>query len=316
MRSALSRFRRGPIRAALLVLAVSALSACDQWMTRPVRYRSVALEVKRRNGEPVPGTELMLYTGARPMGFGKTDANGKLQFDDVPFGSYGLYILNTPAGYFTRPGYGQQYIDGITVDTAQIPTKQFVVYKSGQGTILVRTVDANGVAIPRIQYRATDEIGGQLAGLTDSLGLSLFTVGTGIWTVRVDNPAAISVPGAPATLASSAFLVEGGTRDTALFRMTRCTGEVNVRVLDSASVGVAAFPVALYVANGVLETRSTTAAGTLTFAGQNCGSYGVILNAKTGWTFTEGRGSSYFDGIAVTPTLPGPTFTFRVRRVP
>lgn len=98
----MSRFR------VLASLSAIVLSGCDNDLTRPSLYSQVIVTVTAGN-EPVPGANLVLYTGARPMGYGVTGPDGKYTFRRVPPNGYSLALFPIPAGYDTvSRGPGQQ----------------------------------------------------------------------------------------------------------------------------------------------------------------------------------------------------------------
>ena len=91
--------RLNSVRTALTAIATLALCAgCDAWLTKPSLYNTVQVVVTQPNGDPVPKAFLILFTGARQMGFGNTEANGLFTFTRVPPGTYGVEAV-PPAGY-------------------------------------------------------------------------------------------------------------------------------------------------------------------------------------------------------------------------
>jgi hypothetical protein len=81
-------------------LALLALIACDGDLSRPSLYSQVEVSVTA-GGEPVPGAQLILYTGPRRIGYGTTGADGRYTFRRVPANGYSLALLPVPAGYDT-----------------------------------------------------------------------------------------------------------------------------------------------------------------------------------------------------------------------
>src|SRR4051812_47976035 len=85
-------------RALIFTALGLATGACDSWLTKPSLYNTVQVVATRRNGDPVPGVPVVLYTGQRPMGYGVTDSTGHFTFTRVPQGLYGV-LASIPAGY-------------------------------------------------------------------------------------------------------------------------------------------------------------------------------------------------------------------------
>src|SRR6185312_14740760 len=84
----------------LLVIAAVMAGGCDRMLTKPSIYNnSLNVSVTRRNGEPVSGAQFVLYTGQRPMQYGQTSSDGRLDFLHVPPGSYGIRLYGVPSGY-------------------------------------------------------------------------------------------------------------------------------------------------------------------------------------------------------------------------
>ena len=57
--------------------------------------------------------------------------------------------------------------------------------------------------------------------------------------------------------------------------------------------------VRLYSSTETLELISTGADGVAVLDSINCGNLGIALVQRPGWTFQEGRGLSFYDGISV-----------------
>lgn len=102
----------------ILLAPLFGIAACDSELSRPSLYNQVEVAVTAA-GSPVPNAGLELYTGARPMGFGVTGADGRYTFRRVPQNNYGVFLSSFPSGYDTvSRGPGQKpavIIDGLDV---------------------------------------------------------------------------------------------------------------------------------------------------------------------------------------------------------
>ena len=85
---------RARFRLPLLLLALAFAAGCENLLTRPIRYARIVVEVKTPTGEPLPGMFTILYTGARPMSYARTNAEGVVEFPFVPPAQYGVWVVN------------------------------------------------------------------------------------------------------------------------------------------------------------------------------------------------------------------------------
>jgi hypothetical protein len=118
--------RMNPARIALGLLLVAA-SSCDFMLTRPPLYSTVPVSVTLANGDPVAGVNLELYTGARPMDYGTTGADGRFTFEHVPLGNYGVFAIGLPPGYVPAD---KPYVDGLDVEPGVSPPVHIVVVQT------------------------------------------------------------------------------------------------------------------------------------------------------------------------------------------
>jgi hypothetical protein len=99
------------------------------------------------------------------------------------------------------------------------------------------------------------------------------------------------------------------------FPVLGCRPEIMVRVEDVDGGPVLGAGIVLYESGGPLAQGSSGADGTYVFSNFVCGlEYGLRVAPPAGYAVTEGRGSSFFDGIKLDryQTL---NLTFRLRRV-
>ena len=105
-----------------------------------------------------------------------------------------------------------------------------------------------------------------------------------------------------------------GSDQTFSFSVERCSGTVRASVQDASGAPVAGHPLRLYSSTETLETGDTGADGLAVFDSIDCGGpRGLALVETPGWSFEEGRGSSFYDGISVTQGSDQ-TFSFSVER--
>jgi hypothetical protein len=107
--------------------------------------------------------------------------------------------------------------------------------------------------------------------------------------------------------------VEPGTRREVVFTLVPCTGTVVVAVRDDAGRPAPGIAAILYDAVGTLGTQNTAADGTTRFVDVACGELGVRLEENPSYVITPGYGTSYRDGLQITPTATLVSIAFTVR---
>ncbi|MCX5764928.1 MAG: hypothetical protein NTU67_09965 [Gemmatimonadetes bacterium] len=258
---------------------------------------------------------LLLYTGPRPMGYGKTDATGGYVFADVPDGEYGVFADSLPAGYHGTEaligGPTSRLRDGLTVSATSSPVVSLTLVQEGPGTVDVRVTKTSGGVFSGIPVSLNDNYAHWRSGQTDSTGKYTFTaVPFGLYFASVANPDQFETPTSPTRLYSDPIAIDSGASKSVTMQLSPCTGSVAVRVLDDVSAGEAAFPLRLYTSMGVLQETVTDASGTHTFANLECGYYGVSIRPKAGYSYVDAPGLAYNSVLIRRGTLT--TFTYRV----
>jgi hypothetical protein len=96
-----------------LVLLAGAL-ACEPLLLGPSRYGEVYVTIATASGEVVPDVPIVLYTGARPIEYARTDASGSFLFQRVPADNYGV-LGEMPAGMCNPDGSRTLVTDDLDV---------------------------------------------------------------------------------------------------------------------------------------------------------------------------------------------------------
>ena len=106
--------------------------------------------------------------------------------------------------------------------------------------------------------------------------------------------------------------VTQGSDQTFSFSVERCSGEIGVRVEDEGGTPVSGAVLELYAVGRTWDEGVTGGDGLLTFT-EACGmEVGVKVVPPTGYTVSQGRGLSFFDGLR--PDLNGRVeLVFRLR---
>ena len=105
--------------------------------------------------------------------------------------------------------------------------------------------------------------------------------------------------------------VSRGSDQTFSFTVEPCRGTVRGSVQDVSGAPVVEHTVRLYSSTATLELKDTGADGVAVFDSIDCGNRGLSLVETPGWSFEEGRGLSFHDGISVTHQSDQ-TFSFTV----
>lgn len=302
-----------------LVAALTLLAGCESLLTRPIRYGRVVVFVQSRDSVPLPGLFTILYTGARPMGYGRTDAMGRVEFSFVPPAQYGVWVdlPDTIADISEfEGGRPRFYIDGLDITAGTDTTLRFTFVTRGRGAAEALVLDAVGDPLVNLRvffYTPNGVVGSTTTGADGIARYEPFPFGqAGAYVVPPDS---LGVPNSPAIFRDG-MVVDGFTVPRVEFRIPTCFGQGRVRVLDDFDAPVPGMDVNLYDSQAIRRTRPTDAAGVVQLPRIGCGNYGVALGmARSGYENVPGRGFGFVDGLAVRPDTSFDV-TLRMRRLP
>ena len=304
-------------------IALASLTGCDRLLTRPSLYNTVKVVAIRRNGDPVPGVGLTLYTGQRPMGYAMTGRDGSFTFTTVPQGNYGV-AATVPDGYdviehlISAPSSTVR--DGLVVANDTLSTVRFTFLKKGPGTITVRVAQLDGTPLSGIPVGLYDPAKLDATATTDSAGRATFNlVPFGAHGVSILRPLFYRdyrVPSDSLTSFRDNVIVEDGSRDTVVFTLAKCAGTLGALAIDQFGSPVANVATDFYTSTALLKTGKTGVDGQIVYGPVPCAvQFGVRINPPAGYSVAEGRGSSFIDGITLTNGATV-TATFHVQRAP
>ena len=218
---------------ALGLISVCAVG-CDSMVTSPSRYTAVEVHAARRDGSPIGGVPLVLYTGPRIMGYDTTNAQGLARFARVPEGEYGVYA-GEPAGYqFPERllgGAATNYVDRLNLYHDSTQTVRFRLLKIGAGTVTARVVDPSGtpVAGADVELYRLDAVLRRSRTAPDG-GVIFLAVPYGLYGVRTGCPAEYQDL-EPALVWQYGLVVEDGVTTDGQLTLQGCRGTINLRVL-------------------------------------------------------------------------------------
>lgn len=299
----MSRFIRVLATQGLAVGVLALGTACDALVTRPSLYGNVAVAVVRRNGDAIPGTRLILYTGQRHMGYGVTDAAGHYAFTNVPEGAYGVRAT-PPSGYVRIdslvPVAPMDWVDKLSVNPGLATDVRLGFLKYGNGSVTVEITEPGGKPVAEVPLFLYGAMGIVRSANSDAMGrLAFDSIPLGNYGVFARRPAAYIDIGEDPLVFRDGLLIEEGSRERVTMTFEKCSGSVRVTVMDDTARPVPGAPLTLYDAMGILAEDSTGAGGTTTFPAPGCGNLGVRVRPPIGWTVTEGPGTSFVDGLFV-----------------
>ncbi len=307
-------------RFAVLGLAIAA-TACDAWVTKPVRYNTVVATVHQRNGTPVSGVPLVLYTGDRPMGYGKTDPAGEYVFERVPQGLYGVQLIAdssfVPIENVIR-GPVSTVLAGFDLTHDSTVHATFTVLRRGPGSVEVRVVGDSGAPLGGVDVEIFDPRRVAARGTTGTNGIALFQdIPFGLYGVRITHPPRFRdfvVLNDSLYTVRDGIVVDEGSTESLRFPLTKCAGTINVRVSDQNDAPVPLVTAALFGA-GVGQVQRSSSAGIITFTDVPCvQELGVQINPPEGYSVAVGRGFNVIDGIKVTNRSVA-SISFRVQKL-
>lgn len=306
----------------LLVVCAPLLGVlgCDAWLTKPALTNTVEVIATRRNGDPVPGVSLLLYTGQRPMGYATTGSDGKYTFERVPQGFYGVFATPTEPYELKERTFGgppTDFVDGLVVTNGTLFPVRFTFLKRGPGTVLARVVDAGGSPLSGVTaflYSPTKVLD---TVLTDASGLATFLeVPFGAYGVAITRPLLYrSYRSFDDSLYAfrDGLLVEADSKDSVRFSLQRCSGQVRFHVNDQQGNPMVGVRAVLYTSTEVVANAVTAANGIGVFAAPCLTPLGTIIIPPAGYTIPDGRGSQFFDGFSLA-SGGAIDFTFTLRK--
>jgi len=299
------------IRTALVIIALGMITACDAWLTKPSLYNTVGVQVTRRDGEGVPGANLTLYTGERPMGYGTTASDGHFTFTRVPQGLYGV-LAAPPSGYALIEtllgGPATDVVQNLNVADDTLGPVHFTFLKVGNGDVVVRVLDASGAPLGGVKaqlYTSTQKLD---TLLTDATGTVVFhNEPFGSYGVVITRPVpynSYNQPNDSLLSFRSPIIVEAGSRDSARFVLQKCAEQIRFHVVDGQGNPVPGALSYVYTATAVLELVTSGPDGTGLFTGVPCATMvGAYIIPPTGYTVQPGRGHQYIDGLSPQPNV-------------
>jgi hypothetical protein len=316
-------FARARRPAWLLCVLMLLAAACDKWLTNPSLYNTVTVVVTTRSGAPIPGAALTLYTGQRPMGYASTGADGRHVFVDVPQGNYGVFAI-PPDGYVPIEnllgGPPTIYKDKLIVARDTLSPVRFTYLKRGPGTLVAMVVEPTGTPIPGAAVTASSVSGVDTTATTDARGVATFSnVPFGLHALNVRRPPPYRdfvMPNDSLSKVRDSLIVEAGSTDTAIFRLSKCAGTLTALALDSTGMPVANATMKVYTSTEQLAQLATDTTGRISFSNAPCViQFGVSITPPAGYSVPTGRGSSFFDALTVVNNA-AVSVTFHLTKTP
>ena len=298
-------------------------TACDKWLTNPSLYNAVTVVVTTRSGSPIPGAALTLYTGQRPMGYASTGADGRYVFQDVPQGNYGVFAI-PPSGYDRVEdligGPPTIYKDKLIVAKDTLSPVRFTYLKRGPGALVAMVVEPNGTPIPGAAVTAYEPTVVDERATTDANGIAAFSnLPFGVHGVSVQRPLPYRdfvTPSDSPSVYRDNLIVDAGSTDTVIFRLSRCSGTLTAVAIDGSGLPVRNATIKAYTSTAQFAQSATDANGRVSFSNAPCViQVGVSITPPAGYSVPSGRGSSFFDALTV-PRNGVVQVTFHLTKTP
>jgi hypothetical protein len=290
------------VLAAVAGLAVMA-TACDHLLTKPLMYTSVNVRAERRDGTPIGGAPIELFTGQRPMAYDSTNGAGLALFQFVPAGpAYGLQA-EAPAGYafpeLLLGGPPTNVIAGFALSADSAPHFTFQFLRIGPGTVNASVMDQAGKPIAGADvalYSATALL--QHATTSTAGTVSFSAVPFGVYGVITPMTGLYSDFNEPSATWQDGLLIEQGVTATATLTLHLCQGNVNLTVADPVYGAAPGLQTYLYTATATVDSATTGSDGRVAYV-TACGNYGVRVVPNLVWAVAPGRGTEFADGLQV-----------------
>jgi hypothetical protein len=256
------------------------------------------------------------------MGYGATDTAGKFAFTRVPQGTYGV-IASIPDGYDVLEhligGPATTFHDQLIVARDTVSPVHFTFLKKGPGSVTVRTLAADGSALPGVLIELYAPTASVAKITSDANGRVTFNnVPFGVYGVVATRPVLFrdfQAPNDSLFAFHDNIVVEDGSRDSVNYSFAKCAGDVRAIVLDNSGAPVAGTATAFFTSTQTLGGAVTGADGRVAFAGPCATQLGLLINPPVGFTVAEGRGSNFMDGIVLS-NGQSRDLTFHVVRSP
>ena len=301
------------------LLFAAFVAGCSALTTDAVLQGRVTVEVKTRQGAPLPDVRLLLFRGDRQIEYVRTDSLGRATFYEVPRGSYGVFAeLAEPVRGLGALGGGQGEgnvrapVNVVGGDEAPV---DITLLKFGTGVFEAVVRDNDNLPLANVEIAAYTPTGFIDTKRSGADGIVRFdSIPFGPFGALAIVPESIGGLGI-APIVRQGMFFDAGHFEQRTYTITRCRGTITARVLDQSSVPVANYPVSLFTAVAFQRVVRTNASGNAIFAPVRCGEYGVLAELDTGFTVNYTRGQGFQDGLRIT-LGSALTPTVRVTRVP
>jgi hypothetical protein len=262
------------------------------------------------DGTPIEEAEVFLYGPEGELAKKAVGSSGSVSFDPVSFGNRGIRIV-PPRPYFDPFEEGSFFQDGFLIDEGWVEEVNFVLEKCF-ATLRASVQDASGAPFPEYPVRLYSSTSTLELKDTGADGVAVFDS----ITCGDRGLALVETPGwffeeGPGLSFYDGISVTRGSDQTFSFTVEPCLGTVRGSVQDAFGVPVTEHPIRLYSSTSTLELEDTGADGVTVFDSIPCGNFGIALTQRPGWTFEQGPGLSFHDGISVTDQSDQ-TFSFSV----
>ena len=248
-------------------------------------------------GAGLSGVNTVLYSASGSTTHSPTNSDGQVAFESIPFGMWGIRFEVPPE--LLETGQRTLFRDGLLVEEGSDTSFVFTAPLC-RGAVNITVEDDASNPVDGYPVEVYNDRGQTFDGVTEADGRMTFgAVFCGYYGARLKRFGDWDFPDGRGTgFVDGLVVLEGSTIDVS-FAVSRCDGDVAVNVVDDASNPVAAYPIQLYDDRAQTFEGVTGADGRAVFDSVSCGNYGVRLQPSAGWTFIDGRGTGFVDGLVI-----------------
>ena len=269
----------------------------------------IDVSVTDPKGTPIEDTKVFLYGPEGTLSEKFVGSSGSVSFDSVSFGNRGIRVVPPRSYLDSDEGFFFQH--GILIDEGWKEEVSFILEKC-LGTVRGSVQDISGTPVIEHTVRLYSSTATLELKNTGADGLAVFdSIPCGNRGLSlVETPGWFFNQGRGLSF-HDGISVSRGSDQTFSFTVEPCRGTVRGSVQDVSGAPVVEHTVRLYSSTATLELKDTGADGLAVFDSIDCGNRGLSLVETPGWSFEEGRGLSFHDGISVTHQSDQ-TFSFTV----
>lgn len=177
------------LRAAVLGTLALFLLACSALTSETPITGEIDVEILGRQGQPIPGARVILYTGPRHVQYLRTDATGRGRFTLVTRAEYGVFVpiehRIVGLGNLSPSGDEGNIVAPIRIEGGDRGSARFTLLRVGLGRFEVTVRDSTGAPVPNVPTTLFTDVADEETRDTDANGVVGFDAPFGPVGVRI-----------------------------------------------------------------------------------------------------------------------------------